>query len=232
MSQQLEDNIQVGWNTFSNRGLNIFVHPQFRLEFSLVYLSDDGEDIHEFGFNVGQSSENPPWHLLHKDKPGLGKCEVLERDRNLAYARINYLVPGGKLNVICSNRYFDNIVLKCSVEGNVTGRFYFLGRIFDKSKIRNFQLSEKGIVLGSDTVQGFIRVPDKESTISFFNEFRELEEFTKTGQDNGALAQGKYVLFPLKEKESYLSILTTSKDIKMSQSISKFVGSEQHYKFK
>lgn len=226
MPHSLEDKHPVGWNTFSNEGLNILVHPAFNLELSIIFVGEDGGRIDRFGFNVGQPDSDPPIHLLHCDRVGLGSCEVLERDRNLAYARISYRVPGGRMLVTYAQRYFDNLVAHGRIDGNPAGCFFLVARVMPGRGVVRLALGDRGIRVEGPQLQGFIRIPDRNSGAVFFENESELTHYLRTGEDREALAAGTLMVTALPQADNYLTVLLSTRDVRFSQNISKFVGSE------
>lgn len=226
MPHSPEDHHPAGWNTFSNEGLNVLVHPHYNLELRIVFVHRNSQLIDRFGFNVGQPEQDPPIHPLHRDIVGLGQCEALERDRNLAYARISYRVPGGRILMTWAQRYFDNIVAHGHIDGEPEGKFFFIARVLPGKNIQRLFLGDRGIRIDARDLQGFIRIPDKSAGASFFESDEAMNHFLIHGEDSESLASGSLVVCPLSMADNYLTVLLSSRDVRISQNISKFVGSE------
>ena len=94
------DRYPQGYNTHSVFGLNLISNIENQTEICIFYY-DKKEDSfkYQFGYNVGQSDQDPKTHPHHKDNPAIFGARADIRDFSLNYGRIRYVHKEASLDV-------------------------------------------------------------------------------------------------------------------------------------
>ncbi len=123
----LGEKYPLGYNTYSHFGLNLLTNPETRTEICVFYYDRQADRfIYQFGYNVGQPSQEPEVHKKHKDIPGMAEARAYERDFGLNYGKIGYIHNEAKLNVTFAKTDPFNLFMKLEPSDINIEKGYFL----------------------------------------------------------------------------------------------------------